>query len=411
MKVISFLGTAAYKSTTYVWGEEEHTTQFFPAAVARFIKPEKLLICATPTVQRHENLNQLGQQLDQQAVVWEVVPIPEGHSESDLWLIFDVLTAAVTEGEEVTFDVTHSFRSLPILALLAVAYLKTAKRVKVHRVLYGAFEARDEQTNRSPVFDLTPFVSLLDWLTATDQFVQTGDARRLAKLLNPTGQVKGATAMAAQSLSEVSLAAFLCQPFALMSKAQTLDSYLHDAEQELAQQARPFGVVRDQITSSFGIFGADFQHDAQGGLRAQLRMIEWYYKNNQLIQAITLSREWLIDAVTYRLGKPIDLDLSNRKIMEEAVSGLSRVGQERRDENGEKYTVSPSSLNEYGRVIYNTWPEREILCDIWNHLQPTRNALDHAEHQKGAMALAKVHGKALQTLPLIRNLARQWSLL
>jgi CRISPR-associated DxTHG motif protein len=412
MKVISFLGTAGYKTTTYVWGDREHATQFFPAAVAHMLKPDKLLICATPTVQQHKNLGELTGQLDAARVAWQVVPIPEGHSETDLWAIFDALTAAVDQGETVTFDVTHSFRSLPILAFLAVAYLKVAKQVKVERVLYGAWEARDDATNRSPVFDLTPFVSLLDWLTATDQFVQTGDARRLAGLLDPQGKGKGAAAQASRKLSEVSLAAFLCQPFTLMREARALDQVLQDAEPELAQMARPFGVLREQITGTFGAFSAD-SRDAPASLRAQFRLIEWYYANNQLIQAMTLAREWLISAVTYRLGQPIVLNLSARQVMEWAISGLPRVGREMTDEeSGEKHVYTVSELNEYGRRIYDTWSERDDLIVLWNALSPVRNAFDHAEHQAGAMRLDRIVRKANEeVMPRLRALAQQWELI
>lgn len=410
MKVIGFLGTAGYKTTTYVWGNLEHATQFFPAAVAHMLRPDKLLICATPTVQQHKNLGELTGQLDAAGVAWQVVPIPEGHSETDLWAIFDALTAAVDQGETVTFDVTHSFRSLPILAFLAVAYLKVAKQVKVERVLYGAWEARDETTNRSPVFDLTPFVSLLDWLTATDQFVQTGDARRLARMLGADG--KSAAALAAQKLSQVSLAAFLCQPFTLMREAGALEPSLREAESELAQMARPFGVLREQITGTFGAFSAD-SSDAPASLRAQFRLIEWYYANNQLIQAMTLAREWLISAVTYRLGQPVVLNLSARQVMEWAISGLPRVGHEMTDkESGEKHVYTVSELNEYGRRIYNTWSERNDLIVLWNALSPVRNAFDHAEHQAGAMRLAKIVRKANEeVMPRLRALAQQWGLI
>ncbi len=99
-----------------------------------------------------------------------------------------------------------------------------------------------------------------------------------------------------------------------------------------------------------------------GGLRAQFRLIEWYYSNNQLIQAMTLAREWLVNAVTYRLGLPIDLRISARKPIERAISGVAMVGREMRDEETkEAYTFRVSDLNEYGRKIYETWPEREEL--------------------------------------------------
>lgn len=406
MKVISFLGTADYKLTTFVWNGLEKETRFFPVAVAQFVQPDELLICATPTVQAHQNLAELKRDLERMGTRYRVVPIPEGHSESDLWEIFNALTNVVNEGEQVVFDVTHSFRSLPFLAFLAVAYLQVAKKVKVERVLYGAWEAREKTTDRSPVFDLTPFVRLMDWLTATDQFIQTGDARRLAALLNTGGKN---AALASQKLSQVSLAAFLCQPFTLMREALTLDETLRQAEPELAQTAPPFGVLREQITKAFTQFGADRQ-DTSAMLRAQFRLIEWYLQNNQLIQAMTLAREWLIDAVTWRLQLPIDF--SSRDQMERAINGIVRVGREEiYRETGEKRIFQVADLNEYGRRIYDTWLERDELKALWDNLSPIRNALDHAEHQKDAMKIEKITRKAKdEVMPRLRALAQKWGL-
>lgn len=409
MKVISFLGTADYKSTTFVWNGLGKETRFFPAAVAQFVQPDQLLICATPTVQQHKNLAELTREIEAMGVTCRAVPIPEGHSEADLWNIFDALTNIVQVGESVVFDVTHSFRSLPFLAFLAVAYLQAAKQVKVEKVLYGAWEARDQTTNRSPVFDLTPFVRLLDWLTATDQFTQTGDARRLAGLLSTGG--KGAAAQASQKLSQVSLAAFLCQPFTLMREAITLDEILRRAEPELAQTAPPFGVLREQITSAFAAFGAD-EKDVPAMLRAQFRLIVWYHKNNQLIQAMTLAREWLIDGVTWRLGQPIDLERDARSKMEWAVSGLGRVDRNKLSDplTNEKRKTRVTDLNEFAQLIYTTWPERDDLIGLWDILSTPRNALDHGEHQQDKMELVKIARSADQAISRLRALAEKWGL-
>jgi hypothetical protein len=408
MKAISFLGTTDYKITTFVWNGLEKKTRLFPVAVVHFFQPEELVICATPTVQAHQNLAELKRDLDAMGSKYRVLPIPEGHREADLWEIFNALTNVVNEQEEIVFDVTLSFRSLPFLSFLAIAYLQIARKVKVNQVLYGAWEARDKETDRTPVFDLTPFVQLLDWLTATDQFVQTGDARRLAHLLNTGGKQ---AARASQKLSDVSLAAFLCQPFTLMDEALTLDNALRDAEAELIQTAPPFGLLREQIANTFAVFGADRQ-DMPMMLRVQFRLVEWYLKNNQLIQAMTLAREWLIDTVTWRLGLPLTMEFTPRDRIERAISGITRVGREERNrETGEKRIFEIADLNEYGRRIYDTWEEREELVLLWNQLSPVRNALDHAEHQKDSMKIEKIiHKVQNEVMPRLRTLAEKWGL-
>lgn len=409
MKVISFLGIANYSKTCYVWNGNEKETEFFPEAVFYFTKPEKILICLTPTAREGEksrNWQELKRRFERDSVPFEPLPIPEGHSEPELWEIFDALTNAVQEGEEVVFDITNSFRSLPFLSFLAIAYLKAAKKVQVKNVLYGAWEAKNAD-NRSPVFDLTPFVSLLDWLTATEQFIQTGNARQLASLLRQKGKLQ----KAANTLQMISQAALLCQPFTLMQTVPRLLPDLQAAQEEMAVRARPFRILNERINQEFGQFEADFPNDPKNILQSEYRLIEWYYENNQLIQAMSLAREFLIDAVQYRLsGKltPESFARGVREDYERAVSGLPKVGGPHPKEP-RGFTVD--DLNSFGQTIYQTWLERDLLKKTWSALEVVRNGLDHAEHQKAPLPLESIQKKAERdVMPGLRQLAKTWNL-
>ncbi len=409
MKVISFLGVNNYSKTRYFWNDQEKETEFFPEAVAHFVQPEKILICLTPTAREGEkskNWQELKRRFEQNSISFEPLPIPEGHKEHELWEIFDALTNAVEENEQVIFDITNSFRSLPFLSFLAIAYLKSAKKVNVKNVLYGAWDARDAE-NRSPIFDLTPFVSLLDWLTATEQFVQTGNARQLATLLRQKGKLQ----KAADTLQTVSQAALLCQPFTLMQNAPGLFPALQAAEEEMAARARPFRVLNERINREFGQFQAKFPDDPEQVLRSEYRLIEWYYENKQLIQAMSLAREFLIDCVQYRLSGILNPDSFARGVREEyerAVSGLNKVGGPHPKEPRE---FSVDDLNPSGQTIYQTWDECDMLKKTWGALEVVRNGLDHAEHQKAPLPLPSIQKKAEKdVMPGLRALAALWNL-
>ncbi len=410
MKIICFLGTTDYKQTTFVWNDQECVTRFFPVAMAQFMHPEQILICATPTVRASPNLAAMGAFLDEKGVPWQVVDIPEGHSEADLWVIFDALTGVVESGETVAFDVTHSFRSLPFLAFLAVAYLRIARNVHVERVLYGAWEARDQQANRSPVFDLTPFVGLLDWITATDQFVQTGNAKRLAQLLASSG---GSAREAARDLENVSQAALVCQPFTLMQNIPVLKKSLEAATAQIAQSAPPFNVLLQKMLNEFELMHGNV-NDPRDVLFAEYAMLEWYYKNHQYVQFVTLAREWLIDAVTARLGEALDYNLEKRKPLEEAISGYSLIGEKHPQEQDRKFT--PDDLNRFGSVISRDWTvaEKDILKTLWRKIKKVRNSIDHAQHQtvsqRKGLTPVKIQTLSDEVMQNLHELAEQWDL-
>jgi len=404
-KVITFLGKYP-KETQYKFDGNLYGGRVFAEAMRQFVSFDEMLVFVTEEA-RTDALPVLAELNDARI---RDVPIPRGESDAEMWKIFEIITNQVNEGETVIFDITHGLRSLPFLVFLFAAYLRSAKRVNIEAIYYGAFELGDNKINKpAPVIDLSPFSKMFDWLTATDQFIQTGDARRLAQMLGADASKKAAV-RASQKLSQVSLAAFLCQPFTLMREAQTLGAALDQAQPELAEQTLPFDVMREQITQTFGAFGADWKQDSAEGLRAQFRMIEWYYHNNQLIQAMTLAREWLISAVTLRLGQPINLGQEPRKEMEWAVSGLVRVDKMKTTdkETGERRLTRVSDLTQFAQTIYTNWVERDELIELWNLLSTPRNALDHAEHQADKMSLEKITRNADKMMPRLRALAVKW---
>ncbi|GAB4483199.1 MAG: hypothetical protein Kow0088_26330 [Anaerolineales bacterium] len=419
VKVISFLGIGNYSPTCYVWKGREVQTEFFTEAVAHFIKPSKMMICLTPTASKGDksaNWQKLSRRLESAHIHFEPLPIPEGHAESDLWDIFNALTNAVDEGENLVFDITHSFRSLPFLSFLAIAYLKAAKNVKVQNVLYGAWEARDTSTNRSPVFDLTPFVSLLDWLTATEQFIQTGNARQLVQLISSDQHEKDRQIKAvARVLDKVSQAAFLCQPFTLMKVVQELSPTLQEAEEGISKTVPPFYQLRQQIVDEFELFRADFPNDPQRVLQSEYQLVRWYIEKNQLIQAMSLAREFLVDGVQYKFTQSLSPDSFARGLrgdFERAVSGQPKIGGQNQEGSG-RFTVD--DLNEYGKKIYNNendkWKERDLIKQAWAELESVRNGMDHAEHQKSPIPIQTLQKKIKKDiLPALEKLAEVWGL-
>ena len=99
--------------------------------------------------------------------------IPEGISEEQIWKIFQIIFQNLPEESEIYFDITHAFRSLPMLAIIVLAYGKVLKKIKVKGLYYGAFEilgtvyeARKKSMDQKnvPILDLTSFLTLFDWL-------------------------------------------------------------------------------------------------------------------------------------------------------------------------------------------------------------------------------------------------------
>lgn len=420
-RAITFLGPVDYSATVYVYTDGDGTlhryaTPYFAEALAHFFPTlDEIIMLVTPTVKRHPNVQVLQQRLGARLSIRE---IPESHAEQDLWGIFDVLTDAVGTGDRVIFDITSSLRSLPFLTFLAAAYLRTARLIRVEAVLYGAFEARDRESHETPVFNLTPFVSLLDWLTATNEFLYTGDAKYLARLLRDAGRRRHSKAIgvAGKQLDALSLAMMLCRPLEVLDSAGKLQQSLDAAREDLDEYARPFGLLAERIQEQYANRALEkptADGNVRDSLKQQIALIKWYLDNNQIMQGVTLAREWLITAVGFRLGYGFAL---TRDVREHArddtgiqwgLSGLSRLGT--RTAGNEVF--SRSELNPEGREM-STWPESDHLAELSRLLQNVRNELDHAGMKPQPWKAATLADRAKGEIwPRLEVLAESWDLL
>jgi CRISPR-associated DxTHG motif protein len=327
MKLIAFLGTGEYKCATYRWNDHTYETSFVQEAFVHWLKPEVTCVLLTEKA-RARHWNDLSQRLQGHTQIVEV-DIPDGKSEAELWRIFEKISDAVCEGDQIAFDITHSFRSLPVIALLTIAYLKQVKGVKVQYVLYGAYEARNDKDQVAPVFDLTPFANLLDWLAAAKMFTATGDSSELGRLIqevqNDAYRNRGAYGENLPralknfgiALEEVSNDLLLARVPNLPKSVSNLIEEQKRASAEVSQWVPPLRLLLDKIAATY----APFQDDS---LPNQAKLIRWYLDHNHIVQAMTLAREWVVSYHLHKEGR----DWRSRKEREQMEKRLGESLQQ-----------------------------------------------------------------------------------
>lgn len=110
------------------------------------------------------------------------VDILDGKDEDEMWGIFNEIFNQIEEGDELYFDLTHSFRYLPMLVLVLNNYAKFLKNVTTKHISYGNYEARNTSKNEAPIVDLLPLSSLQDWTFAAANYLRNGDVSELNTL-------------------------------------------------------------------------------------------------------------------------------------------------------------------------------------------------------------------------------------
>lgn len=120
--------------------------------------------------------------------------IPYAENESEQAQILLELAGAVQPGEHIILDVTHGFRHLPMLALVAARYLKYVGRVQIQDVYYGALEMTGGN-GETPVLNLGGMLRMLDWVEALAVYEHSGDYGIFKELFEADGMPADRTAM------------------------------------------------------------------------------------------------------------------------------------------------------------------------------------------------------------------------
>lgn len=220
--LISFLGKNTsdpkngYRTANYQIGEQTYTTPYFGFALSQHLKPAKVLLLGTAGSmwdvlvgahvedgQQEDAWLQLIDLAKNNAVTAEVLheftPLIEKHLGCPVEMRIisyarntteqvDILTSianAVEAGQNVVLDVTHGFRHLPMLGLVAAHYLERVKQVKVHGLYYGALEMTEQ--GNTPVLDLYGLLQTMDWIRAFAAYDASGNYAPFAELLNQEG--------------------------------------------------------------------------------------------------------------------------------------------------------------------------------------------------------------------------------
>lgn len=117
--------------------------------------------------------------------------IPEGFSSDEIWEIFNVIEDCIEKNDQIYLDITHAFRSIPMLGMSLLNYLKTIKDIEVKGIYYGAFEKLgrvpevlklDEKDRMAPIINLLTFSELQDWTLATNSFIRYGKTDQLKNI-------------------------------------------------------------------------------------------------------------------------------------------------------------------------------------------------------------------------------------
>jgi len=322
--LISFLGKQqqGYRTATYRFDAAfAPCVPFFGMALAEYLRPDRLILLGTSgsmwdvffereTDEIDEALLSISEAAANNVVTEGLLAdharrlsdkleyrvecqlIPYARDEAEQTSILAELADALSEDERVTLDVTHAFRHLPMLALVAARYLKHVRNVDVTDIYYGALEMTQPGCE-TPVLRLGGMLAMLDWVDALATYEKDGDYGPFAALLKADGMDPGRAAL-------LEKAAFFERSSNPVKARETLTSVVSSVEQHDGPLGRLF---RGELVKRLGWFRAP---DRAGW---ELELARAYLARLDYLRAVTFLFEAFVTRATLDKGNnPNDFD-------------------------------------------------------------------------------------------------------
>lgn len=152
---MSVLGTGGYSNANYSLCDDDnrsvkdfHNSRFIQASLFKlrcsdFSDGDRISIFITDESEKKhgEDLRtELKDLIGEKKIALDFVKIKNGMTASEQWENFNIMYDAIGDCEEITADLTHGFRTLPIQLYTILGYAETLKKITIKGIYYGAFE-------------------------------------------------------------------------------------------------------------------------------------------------------------------------------------------------------------------------------------------------------------------------------
>ncbi len=325
------------------------------------------------------------------------IPIKPGYDQDEIWQQFDAVFDVLNPGDNVIFDVTHAFRSIPMLALVVIQYARVFKSVTLKGIYYGAFEAlgsalevkaMSEERRNAPLVDLTPLAQLMDWTVATDRFLKSGDTALMGELAKSSVanilkgcKGKNADAQAIKNmqnpLKQMSLMLSTCRGRDISPVAEKLKQAVA-ACRDMELLLPPFKKLFNRIEEGIKDFSGNYLADGFAAVR-------WCCEHNLIQQGFTILEELLISFVVKETGGD-ESDKNLRDIASQSFKIISLKIQKKPDE-WKKPAGKSENIDITKRMIAFILSQGDIFAK-YESICTLRNDLNHAGNVDNAKPVA-----------------------
>lgn len=365
-KFMSFLGTGKYEVCSYtLCNNKSGKVKFVQDALIDFCcqsytADDSICIFLTKEA-REKHWQELEQILAAKNLPCQIkgININDSKSNADIWTLFNTLYESIDEKDEIIFDLTHSFRYLPMLFFSVLNYAQYLKKIDVKGIYYGAWEARAEDNDEAPVFDMLPSYELMKWASAADAFTNYGAADKIVDLVKSKNDQD--SLKLAKNINEISEAINCSRGYEIVAG----DIFRETKEQiEMLNTGKieAFKPILKTVTDQISVFES---LSAKNFIPA----VEWCIERNMVAQGVTILQEGIL---TYLL-EYTNLDYTNKDMRMDLGNMLSYFKPLAQNDRLKKNSKNIATL-QYIESLELTYQLKPIYSNLANKL---RNDVNH----------------------------------
>lgn len=315
--------------------------------------------------------------------------IDAGFSEEEIWDIFDTVYAMLQPDDQIYFDVTHAFRSIPLFSIVLFNYSKFMMDTRLMSIMYGAFEKlgqRDKakeipiEKRIAPVIDLTNIVRLQEYNQIASGLKDFGKVKLLKDAIEANRESASDMAIRnlAESISELDeyIETIDLKEIKSGKFIQKFRSNYKNIKRK-RKMVKPISNILDELYKETEDF---VETNSYRNIEAA---INWTIKHEMLMQTYPLAEEYVILCVAnmYNDLKPKELSFKQYRSLVSSVLGMS-----------EKDFLSRNwkdMLSDYPDVS-DTLADEPFIRDLRPKYDPLRKSRNSLAHGNGAIKYSEL---------------------
>ena len=294
---------------------------------------------------------------------------------NDNFALMQQIDTLVANGDEIIFDITHSFRSLAFFELITVNYIKEVrgKKVSIKKVTYGMLEVSKETGGRIPIVNLKSLITTMDCMKAIEEFRRFGTTYTLCDVLEQMEESECGLSKEEQRALNMLNETISSNDFAAFRKLVRTCKSIRCKQ---AEDSTNIGILSKEIYENIADYFGETVDDPYW---LQIRLGKWHYDKKRYSAAATTMAEAIIGFCLSLYGIAKD----------KTAKGTYKADRDR--------------MRKLLRDKGSAWR----VIDLFNELYDIRNELSHPVYQEELQEKIEKLGKV--TIEIEQHYKRYFS--